>query len=91
MGSLLINPFLNALQNFFLLRAAYRGKPRGLNPPPAFYVTIDPSTTHARQGIPGSTFSHGEKLTLPALWQRQQQGAASAMQTTSLYGCSLRN
>ena len=26
-------------QNFFLLRAAYRGKPRGLNPPPAFYVT----------------------------------------------------
>ncbi len=52
-------------------------------------VTIDLSTAHARQGIPGSTFSHGEKLTLPALWQRQQQGAASAMQTTSLYGCSL--
>ncbi len=31
----LLTPF----QNFFILRAAYRGKPRGLNPPPAFYVT----------------------------------------------------
>lgn len=52
-------------------------------------LTIDLSTKHAREGIPGSTFSHGEKLTLPALWQRQQQGAAAAMQTTSVYGCSL--
>ena len=32
----LLTPF----QNFFILRAVYRGKPRGLNPPPAFYVTL---------------------------------------------------
>ena len=32
-------PVSNAFQHFFLLRAAYRGKPRGLNPPPSFYVT----------------------------------------------------
>ena len=48
MGSLLINPFLNAFQNFFLLRAAYRGKPRGLNPPPSFYVTL--KITYTQKG-----------------------------------------
>ena len=42
MGSLSYQPvsLLTSFQNFFILRAAYRGKPRGLNPPPAFYVTF---------------------------------------------------